>query len=404
MTVATGILNVWQHDPAAVAAAHAEPTRAFPGRFLLGLGIGHPEATAEYTSPLGDDARVPRRPRRRAEPVPSDERVAAALGPEDARARAPSAARRAHLLRHAAAHARAREALGPDALLAPEVAVVVEADAETAREDRARVRPDVPRPVELHRQPAALRLHRRRHRRRRQRPPDRRGDPARDGRGGRRGRCARTSTPAPTTSRSRRSATARRRSPTSRRSRRRSVGRASGADEDDARVEQPVGVERALDRRHRRDLASACGRGRASAPSARPTPCSALIVPPHAATSRRTASSTASSSGRGPSTLTWTLPSPRWPKRIVRAPGATPATTRGTRRRNSPSRASGTPTSILCGTPAAAIASVCASRSRHSRSREAVSSATSASSIPARSSASASASVGSRSAAHSTST
>ena len=82
LTIATGILNVWQHDPADVAQQHAELTREYPGRFLLGIGIGHPEATAEYTSPLarmraffdGLDAA--------AQPVPRDERAAAALGPK----------------------------------------------------------------------------------------------------------------------------------------------------------------------------------------------------------------------------------------------------------------------------------------------------------------------------------
>jgi alkanesulfonate monooxygenase SsuD/methylene tetrahydromethanopterin reductase-like flavin-dependent oxidoreductase (luciferase family) len=73
MTIATGILNVWQHEPAAVATGHAELTRDFPGRFLLGVGIGHPEATSDYTRPLA-------RPRGRA------------------------LARRAHLLRPARAH------------------------------------------------------------------------------------------------------------------------------------------------------------------------------------------------------------------------------------------------------------------------------------------------------------
>ncbi len=64
-----------------MAAQRAELARAFPGRFLLGIGIGHPEATAEYMTPLarmnaffdGLDAAP--------EPVPADERVAAALGP-----------------------------------------------------------------------------------------------------------------------------------------------------------------------------------------------------------------------------------------------------------------------------------------------------------------------------------
>src|SRR5215217_4794711 len=48
LLVATGILNIWQHEPADVAAGHAELRRAFPDRFLLGIGVGHPEATSEY--------------------------------------------------------------------------------------------------------------------------------------------------------------------------------------------------------------------------------------------------------------------------------------------------------------------------------------------------------------------
>src|SRR3954454_12889691 len=133
LTVATGILNVWQHEPADVAAQRAELARAFPGRFLLGIGVGHPEATAEYVSPLakmgaffdGLDAA--------AERVPQDERVAAALGPK----MLDLAARRSlgtHTYFITPEHTRfARERLGSDALLAPELAVVVEPDDETAR-------------------------------------------------------------------------------------------------------------------------------------------------------------------------------------------------------------------------------------------------------------------------------
>src|SRR3954452_18661878 len=133
LTVATGILNVWQHDPADVAAAHAGLTADYPGRFLLGIGIGHPEATSEYRRPLttmreffdGLDAGAP--------PVPREERCAAALGPK----MLDLAAERslgAHPYFTTVDHTRfARERLGPDALVAPEVTVVVEPDAETAR-------------------------------------------------------------------------------------------------------------------------------------------------------------------------------------------------------------------------------------------------------------------------------
>jgi probable F420-dependent oxidoreductase len=133
LIVATGILNVWQHEPEDVARAHAALTTAFPGRFLLGIGIGHPEATKEYEKPLammghffdGLDAGDP--------PVPRAERCAAALGPK----MLDLAAERSlgtHPYFTAVEHTRfARERVGPDALVAPEVAVVVEPDPETAR-------------------------------------------------------------------------------------------------------------------------------------------------------------------------------------------------------------------------------------------------------------------------------
>jgi probable F420-dependent oxidoreductase len=137
LVVATGILNVWRHEPAEVAAQHAELTRAFPGRFLLGIGIGHPEATREYRKPLatmrsffdGLDAAP--------QPVPRGERIAAALGPKML-ALAAERSLGAHPYFTPPEHTRvARSALGPDAVVATEVAVVVEEDAERARE-RAR--------------------------------------------------------------------------------------------------------------------------------------------------------------------------------------------------------------------------------------------------------------------------
>ena len=134
LTVATGILNVWRHQPAEVAAGHAELRDAFGDRFLLGIGIGHPEATGEYTKPLtkmreffdGLDAAEP--------PVPRDERVAAALGPK----MLDLAAQRSlgtHPYFTSVEHTRfARERVGPGALVAPEVAVVVDPDPASARQ------------------------------------------------------------------------------------------------------------------------------------------------------------------------------------------------------------------------------------------------------------------------------
>jgi probable F420-dependent oxidoreductase len=134
LTVATGILNVWQHDPADVAAQHAELQADFGGRFLLGVGIGHPEATEEYTKPLAKMGEFFDGLDGAAQPVPRDERAAAALGPK----MLDLAAERslgAHPYFTPVEHTRsARERLGPGPLLAPEVTVVVEAQVETARE------------------------------------------------------------------------------------------------------------------------------------------------------------------------------------------------------------------------------------------------------------------------------
>jgi probable F420-dependent oxidoreductase len=133
LTIATGILNVWRHEPAEVAAAHAALTAEFPGRFLLGIGIGHPEVTSRYDKPLatmraffdGLDAADP--------PVPGEERIAAALGPK----MLDLAAERSlgtHPYFTTVEHTRfARERVGPDRVVAPELAVVVEPDRETAR-------------------------------------------------------------------------------------------------------------------------------------------------------------------------------------------------------------------------------------------------------------------------------
>ena len=126
LVVATGIVNVWHDDPAAIAKAHARITGRFPGRFLLGVGLGHPEATAEYRSPY--ETVVDYLDGLDAAGVPADERALAALGPKVLRLAAARTAG-AHPYLVPPAHTRqAREILGPDPLLAPEQKIVVEPD------------------------------------------------------------------------------------------------------------------------------------------------------------------------------------------------------------------------------------------------------------------------------------
>jgi probable F420-dependent oxidoreductase len=133
LTIATGILNVWQHEPADVAAQHAELTRDFPDRFLLGIGVGHPEATAEYRTPLATMAAFFDGLDAAQAPVPREQRVAAALGPKMLDL-VSERSLGVHTYFVPPEHTRlAREQLGPDVLIATEVAVVVETDADVAR-------------------------------------------------------------------------------------------------------------------------------------------------------------------------------------------------------------------------------------------------------------------------------
>ena len=49
--VATGIVNIWRDAADNVAASYHRVSERHPGRFLLGIGVGHRKATAEYANP-----------------------------------------------------------------------------------------------------------------------------------------------------------------------------------------------------------------------------------------------------------------------------------------------------------------------------------------------------------------
>jgi probable F420-dependent oxidoreductase len=149
--VATGILNVWMHDPREVAEAHASLALLAQGRFLLGLGVSHPqlvdrEQAGRYRRPLATMRAYLDALDAQPTPVPPGERVLAALGPrmlELARERSAGA----HPYFVPPEHTRvARERLGPRPLLAPEQAVVLDPDPARAR---ATARAHVARYLEL---------------------------------------------------------------------------------------------------------------------------------------------------------------------------------------------------------------------------------------------------------------
>ena len=139
--VATGIVNVWTADAAEVARSYHRIEAAHPGRFMLGIGVGHPEAHAAYRSPyqtLAGYLDV-----LDAEGVPEGRRILAALGPRVLKLAAARTAG-AHPYLVTPEHTRqARNILGPGKLLAPEQRVVMEADPAKAR---AAGRPSVVKP------------------------------------------------------------------------------------------------------------------------------------------------------------------------------------------------------------------------------------------------------------------
>jgi probable F420-dependent oxidoreductase len=139
LIVATGIVNIWASDPHEVAASFARIEAAYPGRFLLGVGAGHREATAEYAKPYDTLARYV--DVLIADGVPGSSMVLAALGPRMLRLAAERTAGAHPYLVPTSYTGRARQILGPDPLLAVEHKAVIEADPEIARAiGRSRVR------------------------------------------------------------------------------------------------------------------------------------------------------------------------------------------------------------------------------------------------------------------------
>lgn len=132
LTVATGILNIWQHEAADVAVQAKAANEKHPGRFLLGLGASHGPIVKNYSKPYsamkafvaGLDAAG----------HPKQERVLAALGPKMLELSANEAAGAHPYLVTAEHTARAREILGSGPILAPELKAVLTNDVVKGRE------------------------------------------------------------------------------------------------------------------------------------------------------------------------------------------------------------------------------------------------------------------------------
>lgn len=141
LTVATGIVNMWSSDPHEVAASFARIEAAYPGRFLLGVGTGHPEATQQYAKPYETITRYV--DTLLADGVPGGAMVLAALGPKLLRLAAGKTAGAHPYLVTPQYTGWAREIVGSGPLIATEHKAVLAADPVAAR---AIGRPRVQRP------------------------------------------------------------------------------------------------------------------------------------------------------------------------------------------------------------------------------------------------------------------
>jgi probable F420-dependent oxidoreductase len=143
IVVATGIANIYARDPLAMSAGQKTLAEAYPHRFLLGLGVSHVPLVEKlrghvYEKPVATmRAYLDAMDRAMFQAVPPSSRplrVLAALGPKMLEL----AAERtdgAHPYNVTPEHtAQARKILGPNPMLCPEQAVILETDASKARQ------------------------------------------------------------------------------------------------------------------------------------------------------------------------------------------------------------------------------------------------------------------------------
>ena len=131
LQLATGIVNVWSAPAKQVAESYHRIEKAFPGRFLLGVGVGHPEHTEEYRKPY--EVLVEYLDDLDAATVPTSRRVIAALGPKVLKLAAQRSAGAHPYLTTPEHTAQARELISNTVFLAPEHKVVLTTDADEAR-------------------------------------------------------------------------------------------------------------------------------------------------------------------------------------------------------------------------------------------------------------------------------
>ncbi|MGW1591820.1 TIGR03620 family F420-dependent LLM class oxidoreductase [Streptomyces sp. NPDC002386] len=134
--VAVGVLSIWRHDAAEMAAGHTRLHRDHDGRLLLGLGVSDPaaaHAVGRPYRPLADMGAYLDQLEQAPDPVPADLRLMAALGPKLVQLAGQRTAGVHPFMITPEQSAATRDLLGAGPILAPYQAVVLETDPDTAR-------------------------------------------------------------------------------------------------------------------------------------------------------------------------------------------------------------------------------------------------------------------------------
>jgi probable F420-dependent oxidoreductase len=135
--VAPGIVSIWTHPASDIASEHQQLKEQAPGRWLLGLGVSHGHAVErmgmDYSKPIQKLRSYLDELDAASQPVPVEERIIAALGPVALKLSGDRSLG-THPYFVPVEHTRvARQTLGAGKLIATEIMVALETDADKAR-------------------------------------------------------------------------------------------------------------------------------------------------------------------------------------------------------------------------------------------------------------------------------
>lgn len=137
MAVALGVVGIWSQDAEAATGEHASLVRAFGPRLVAGFGVSSPQSAVaagkNFGTPLGAMNDYLDQVDADKSPIDVGNRILGALGPKMVALAGARAAGIHPFLVTPESNAVNRAILGPDALIAPHQAVVLEVDPEKAR-------------------------------------------------------------------------------------------------------------------------------------------------------------------------------------------------------------------------------------------------------------------------------